>query len=114
LLRKTQNAIPNQGWHFSLVVHNEGQKGTGLPPDTPHLVPTKTSDTDIQFVRCSLNAASDSVPDRDHWTSALSNLSFWVTSFPRRRKSSAAIWIPACAGMTVNPNFKSVNPNFGL
>ena len=38
-------------------------------------------------------------------TSALSNLSFWVTSFPRRRETSAAIWIPACAGMTVNPNF---------
>jgi hypothetical protein len=34
------------------------------------------------------------------------------TSYPRRRESSAAIWIPACAGMTVSPNFKSVNPNF--
>jgi hypothetical protein len=52
---------------------------------------------------------------------ALSNLSFWVTSFPRRRESSVAIWIPACAGMTmnpdfmtVNPDFKSVSPNFGL
>jgi hypothetical protein len=48
------------------------------------------------------------------WASALSNPGFWVTSFPRRRESSAAIWIPACAGMTVNPNFKSVSPNFGL
>jgi hypothetical protein len=47
-------------------------------------------------------------------TTALSNLSFWVTSFPRRRETSAAIWIPACAGMTVNPNFKSVNLNFKL
>jgi hypothetical protein len=44
--------------------------------------------------------------------SALSNLSFWVTSFPRRRETSATIWIPACAGMTVNPNFKTVNLNF--
>jgi hypothetical protein len=43
---------------------------------------------------------------------ALSNLSFWVTSFPRRPETSAAIWIPACAGMTVNLNFKSVNLNF--
>jgi hypothetical protein len=42
----------------------------------------------------------------------LSNLSFWVTSFPRRRETSAAIWIPACAGMTVNASFMTVNPYF--
>ena len=46
--------------------------------------------------------------------SAFLNLSFWVTSFPRRRETSAAMWISACAGMTVNPNFKSVKPNFRL
>jgi len=45
---------------------------------------------------------------------ALSNLSFWVMSFPRRRETTAAIWIPACAGMTVNANFMSVNANFKL
>ena len=39
-------------------------------------------------------------------TSALSNLDFRLPSFPRRRESSAAIWIPACAGMTHNHNFK--------
>jgi len=32
-----------------------------------------------------------------------------VTSFPRRRETSAAIWIPACAGMTVDANFKTLN-----
>jgi hypothetical protein len=46
--------------------------------------------------------------------SALSNLGFWVRSFPRRRETSAAIWMPACAAMTVDPNFKSVDPNFKL
>jgi len=48
------------------------------------------------------------------WASALSNPGFGVTSFPRRRESNAAIWIAACAGMTVNRNFMTVNPNFGL
>jgi hypothetical protein len=46
--------------------------------------------------------------------SALSNIRFWVTSFPRRRETSTAIWILAYAGMTVNPNFMTVNPNFKL
>ena len=84
-------------------------------PQIPHIwSSTKMSDTDIQFVRCSLHAATDSVPDRDYWTSALSNLRFWVTSFPRRREPRSRHWISACAGMTVNPKFKLVNPNFGL
>jgi hypothetical protein len=29
-----------------------------------------------------------------------------LTSFPRRRESSVASWIPACAGMTINPNLR--------
>ena len=35
---------------------------------------------------------------------------FGVPSFPRWRESSAAIWIPACAGMTGGPKFESWNP----
>jgi hypothetical protein len=34
------------------------------------------------------------------------------TSFPRRRETSAAIWIPACAGMTVDAHFKTVDAHF--
>ena len=37
----------------------------------------------------------------------LSTLDFGVPSFPRRRESRGAIWIPAGAGMTSNPNSRS-------
>jgi hypothetical protein len=38
---------------------------------------------------------------------ASSKLDFRIPSFPRRRESRLRYWIPACAGMTSNHNFKS-------
>jgi hypothetical protein len=34
------------------------------------------------------------------------DLIYGVPSFPRRRESSAEIWIPACAGITLNYYFR--------